>query len=348
MGLTDAIYVPAPVDKMFGMTGTGYVVQFNGATGAKEAVARVAGPIVGGGRITWHAPTSKLYCAVYADAAWANGGVNDNSPLMDIFPVDPLTLAVGPGLSINTVFNFPGYDGQNHLGLNGPWQVMSDGAAYLYGSWRLGGSASGAGLDFRVNPANTADHAIAVFPVPSGWSNYNRQQFDLGVVGGNAAIFAPDPQGPFYWNKADFSVKLGQIALTNPTPLAAAFDGTNCWAVCGNLTLVLFNLGGASYTCGDPTDPNYDARLNLENGAVITGAVTGVAPCRLRYCGVVGNPWQGKLLIPVPNQDGVIVYDPVAMNGVFKGGFDGPLDVVLTPGAAWAVQLGAVGLRQIT
>lgn len=323
MPLSDAVFA---VGKIFGMMGP-YVVQFNATTGAKEAIARVIAPIIGPCRICYHSPTGKLYVSCWFDPAW-DDQINDlGSPNCDIFPVDPATLAVAPAIGIEAAF--PGTSMSPHDGLMGPWFVMSNGN-YLYFSYRQQGAG---GKLFRINPSNLADKASAT---DWRWLNWNAHSFDIN----GATLYWPDPNRDIWWGNADFSGLADNplpVFTTTETPVALVVTAPNfASAVCGNQWMLSANMAGPSYTA-----------INLEDGSVVTGAVANVRPFRIRY-------FNSLLYIAVQNQDGVIIYNPTGnapgapTPGIFKSGFDGPVDCVWTGSKAFAVQSGPVGLKEIT
>lgn len=348
MPLDDAVYAPS-VDKIFGMMGP-YCIQFNPITGVRENIARVMAPMFGPCHLTYHAASAKIYCTGWNDESWQGANL---SPRADIFPVDPVTLAIASPLGIVGLFTDLQFLPNE---LNGPVFLVSSGN-YLYLAVQLAGDK---GLYFRVNPLNTADHAGSG-PIQSwNWASG-------GVPTGNfvelaGVLYWTNPQGPIRAAASDFSghntATWTQCNLTTAleTPFALAVANGFTWAVCGNATLIKVltyaQFGPGTYQSGDPGDGgNFNANLNLENGAAIVGTVLGVAPYRIRY-----NSVNGLLYMACQSKDGVIIYNPSGgailgippMNGVFKGGFDGPVDCVFTPTKQFAVQSGPTGLREIT
>ena len=65
----------------------------------------------------------------------------------------------------------------------------------------------------------------------------------------------------------------------------------------------------------------------------------------------MGNPYNGKVLIPAWDEDLVLVWNPNTDNVadmVIKSGFTAPFDIVHCPTASFAVQSGSTGLKIIT
>lgn len=335
MPLQSAIYC-ALTGKIYGMMGP-YIVQFNATTGAKENIARVAAPMFGPCAICYHAATFKLYVATYLDQAWVDNTSSRVSDQVDIFPVDPVTLAVGSPLLIqDAIATFAGYSYQEP----GPIAIMSSGN-YLY----FGYQYRGLWTDWaRIDPSNTIDNAVGTIGSWPGGGWFSLQA-DLGVVSAVPSIIIPHPGSNIAWGPIAFTGLGNQLALSTDaeSPVALVQVGSITWAVCGNRVMIRADLGAATFQSGDPTDlGNYNAAYNLENGAAITGAIPGVRPFHVRY-----SSTNGTLLIPCQNKDCVIVYDVGTNTGILKTGFDGPVDVVLTPSKAFAVQSGPVGLKEI-
>lgn len=323
MPIYDAVYAAG---KIYGCMGP-YVIQFNATSGAKEAIARVTAPIAGPSRICYHAATGLLYVSCWFDPAWDDQVSDVGSPNADIFPVNPAGLAVGAAIGLEAAW--PGISMGPHDGMSGPWFLLSDGN-YIYFSYRQQGAG---GKLYRINPTNTADKATAL-----GWRWLNWNAHSFGLYGGK--LYWPDPDRDIWWGAADFTGLADNPlpGFTNTeTPVALAVDGSGiAWTVCGNQWLLRANMGGPTYTA-----------INLEDNTVVTGAVSNVRPFRIR--------WQNALLyIAVQNQDGVIIYNPTGnapgapTPGIFKSGFDGPVDTVWTGAKAFAVQSGPVSLKEIT
>lgn len=323
MPLSDAV---AAAGKIYGMM-SNYIVQFNATTGAKEAIARVTAPILGPCRICYHAATGLLYVSCWFDPAWDDQINDKGSPNSDIFPVNPASLAIGAAIGIEAAF--PGSSMGPKLGISGPWFLMSDGN-YLYFSYRQQGAG---GKLYRINPANLADKASAT---NWRWLNWNAHSFDIN----GTQIYWPDPNRDIWWGNKDFTGLAANplpVFTTTETPIALAVSAANiAWTVCGNQWLLRANMVGPTYTA-----------INLEDGSVVTNAVSNVRPFRIRY-------FNSLLYIAVQNQDGVIIYNPTgnapgaATPGIFKSGFDGPVDTCWTGSKAFAVQSGPVSLKEIT
>lgn len=328
--MDDAVYV-ASIDKILGSAGA-YIHQCNAATGAREASARVAAPLWGPSRVAYHAADGLVYFVGWSDLGYVDPSAGDMSDNIDLFPIVPASLAVGPGVGIKAAFtdlqSFTSY------GLNGVQALLSLGN-YLYFAFRyqrIGGQM------FRINPNNVTQKNTSG---SAGWDGWNVNS--IGTDG--SFIYHPYPDGRIYQNALDYTSRSRcQLSLATETPVGVDVDGSNAYAVCGNAILIkvltVAPLGPGTYTT-----------FNLEDGAVITDAVLNVKPNRIKYCNVLGNPHFGKFAIPCQNTDTIIFFDPLAganPRGFSVSGYDGPVDVVFTPSASFAVQTGPVGLKLIT
>lgn len=325
MPLQDAVFCPL-TSKIYGTMGP-YVVKCNASTGARESVVKVAAPVYGDCRLTYHAATSKLYvcCWNSPNRQWY---APVTQPNRDIFPVDPTTMAVSAGLGMYATYAGSKFSNDS---FEGPRWIMSIGN-FLYFMYK---SSAGVSSFVRVNPTIPAvintGAANLVF-----WHEH-------GCYDGSTWFYVPCPWGPQI-NKYNASCVYDSACdLTWPTyqPCATAYEPNAglVYIVCGDGNLLRIDDFGA-----ETVTP-----INLNNAAVITGSLGNSDPCRIRYR--IGDH---KLYMPCMTADGVIVYDPALGTGILKTGFVNPVDVVFTdvtdgvPVKAFAVQNSLIGLKEIT
>jgi len=136
-----------------------------------------------------------------------------------------------------------------------------------------------------------------------------------------------------YYDKTGVPPVGGIVGTTNiapyiPVGICVGSDNKN-WIVCGDTNL----LRQESLTNNDVTV--------FDLGAVV-GPSELPDPCRIRNIG-------GLLYMPCMTANGIIIYTPGAPinTAVWKGGFEGPMDVVSTGSKVFAVQNSPVGLKEI-
>lgn len=314
-----AVYV-GDTDKIYGMMGP-YVVQFNATTGAPESWERVSSPAQGPCGICYHAPTGKLYASVWLghSGTWYTA----TRPERDIFPIDPATLAVGGGLGVygrgGSAF---GSEGQ------GPEFMLSDGTQYIYYAWHwyAGGTFIG-----RVDPS-----------APASWAS----DFDYGDDDMDFIQFCFDGT-LLHFPRQSYN----RVAYVNPATLAE--DHLHIAAPDRSILMPLSVewCALARYTAPYVVSASkWLMRVNDYATSDYTkwdiSSVTDAAPRpqRIRYC-----PLDEKLYLASPSTDCITIFDPVteAVTAV-KTGFDAPHDLVFTNTKIWAVQRGAVGLKEVT
>ena len=333
-----------------------YVVQCNATTGAREAIVKVASPFLGPTRLIYYQPNGLLYLSLMVDPAGFDP-VGLVAP-GDIWPIDPVTLLVAPKVNLSSVV-FPGQLTSINGFAAGPRALMvqSIGVGFLYFVWQHAPSANSFWQLYGFDPGNPAtsgvtdSHASGLF--------WTEEQFccdgtfiyfgdpDAQIMGAIPINFS----GYFgSWFQCDFNqAPLNMAADLNrqrPVACEIAIDGINrAFLVCGNQYLL--NPFHTSAWGGPPGDSDFNM-YDLSNGAVVTGAIAGIQPFRLRYRKSGGDH---KIYIPCQNKDCVIVFNPATNTGVVKTGFDSPIDVVFTdtifPGKAFAVQSGPTGLKEI-
>lgn len=327
--LDDAVYVGGGVDKIFGVIGN-HIAKFNASTGALENFARVAGPATGYCRLTYHSTTGLLYVGIWDFKTNQWNDPPTSWVLRGIYPVNPTSLAIG---AVIDVMSFASSGSRQWC--VGIQSMFSAGGTYLYFCFGVGGINAPTTL-WRVNPTNTADNFNPAngassagqggfYQIDTGASNIycanpylaEIQRYDLALTDlsyNNSAIPAP------YTN------------VDNPVSVAYASTSGTAYAVCGSSNMFRADFG-----------TNISTRLDL---SAVPGATGTVAPQRIRY-----RSSDSKLYMPVQSQNAIIVWNAGTDNpadAVWKTGYDSPTDTVFTASKAFAVQLGAAGLKEIT
>lgn len=333
----DAVYVPA-LDKILAVSGV-YAYKCNATTGAVESRLKVAAPGIGPSRIAYYTGhgTSMVYVALWIDPSWVDMATVLETPRMEIYGINPTTFAAAVGIGIQANIPVLGIGMSSH-GLNGI-QALTSYGDYLYFAFRY---QQGGGQYFRIDPTNPPDNAPPQIN-SIDWDSYNVS----GIAVDGTYLYYPVPLGGYA--KRISSSLPGAPAVpdavsldTQPeTPVAVELANGYLYGVCGNGDLFkILNWGTGNYVTGEPTAAHYNAQFNLETIQASAKAF------RLRT-----NPYDGKLYIPIQNQDCVIVWNPLTDTqyaGMLKTGFDGPIDVVFTPTKSFAVQSGQAGLKEIT
>lgn len=314
--LQDAVYVPAPVDKIFAVSGV-YVVKLNATTGAVEASVRISSPVNGTARICYHAATGLLYATLWNEPNLGDAGLVH--PNKDIYPINPTTMTVGARLDIITNSGFIINDDFDSA-LNpawGPRWIASQGN-YLYFQW----NESSFYYVVRINPSNFADRCTQA---GDDCQTYQSEQLAVGPI----YIVSPDPANarveyaPIGWNNQNqwldceipgfWPVACEYCPINLPTPLYYAVDGNGNLFRIDDLTTDSVTVIPIPAGLGVPT-PN---------------------PCRLRW-----NTYNSLFYLPCMTDNAIVLYDPITETWEgYKTGFENPVDCVFTPdGKKFAVQ----------
>lgn len=318
-----AVYVPS-VAKIFATMGP-YVCKCNSTTGAIESTARVSSPLEGPCGITYHAATGFVYVS-----GW-NGSSGIYYTLQrlerDIFPVNPTTMAVGVGLGIYALCG----DAISADTSQGPMELKSNGGSYIYFTWLAEGSGTGTFMK-RVNPANLGGFAgyelLGYGDSPNAWI-----QFGLRVAANDTIYYMLASAHRVAFDEL-VGVDSGTLNYTAdsatvlPTAVEYCNADTNTYCVGGNANLLKITSYGP------------DAYSVIDMSAVF--GASNPTPVHIRY-----NSVDGKLYIPCPASNQVLIYEPIGATWEVKTGFDSPFDAVFTPTKSFAVQKGPVGLMEI-
>ncbi len=314
------------VNKIFATMGP-YVVKCNATTGVRESVTKLTQgqPTYGPLSIVYHPGVGKLFvggCGNCPNKQEQFAPTIDPPVFRDIYQVDPTTMSV-TSTGIMPQINagaFPN-DGLR----SGPYFLMADGnyVYFLYMS-NIQGEEWG-----RIHAGTYAYNGGDGF-------RWRAEQMSVGASYGDY-VYRLDPNQLEieYLDKAGVPPVggyLGQTSIAPYTPVGivrSTVEDKN-WIVCGDTNL----LRQESLTNNDVTV--------FDLGAVI-GPTELPDPCRIRDIG-------GLLYMPCMTANGIIIHTPgSAINtAVWKGGFDGPMDVVSTGTKVFAVQNSPVGLKEIT
>jgi len=310
----EAAYVPAPVDKIFGVLGP-YVVQFNATTGAYEDKVRIAAGIYGPMRICYHPTTDRLYVS----ARYGTGRLQASvaQPLHDIFPVVPSTLLVQAGLQ---TYGWVDSNGSLYDSCAGPdWMVPVGNRLLFWDRYEEIGEVDWIDVTDPYVTYGIGDGTSGVFLSGNGGTDGTSLYFTCEGYGG-VQKFANDGSRTDY-NPNTYKAVSTDFCTGHPTkPLP--------YSVCGTKNLVRSNADWSSEDVFDLEAVHVDA--------------AGADPFRIRY-----RASDSKLYIPCPNPEGVIVWDPATETGTWKGGFSNPIDIVFTSSKAFAVQESQEGLKEI-
>ena len=310
--IVDAVYVPAPVDKIFGTSGP-YLLKFNATTGAMESFLRISSPMYGDMRLCYHSGTGMLFVSGHNEINERYFGLPH--PSRDIWRVNPLNNIITP-LGIGTwmtQFEF------NIGDCFGPQWITSLGN-YLYFQEQKRDTGF---FWATVNASNFADHFVGGTSIgPEMWT----EQYAVD----NTYFYILDPGFTTIYRDftfdgtSDTSVNVGEPIVG----IVKCTANNLLYCVCGNATMVRVNAG---FSAG------FDLNLNA-----VVGPAVSPDPVRIKCLS------DGKLYLPCMGADGIIVWDTGTETGTWKSGFVNPVDVVETPTKKWAVQNSINGLKEIT
>lgn len=301
------------VDKIFATMGP-YICQCDPDTGVLESKKKlVAGAIYGEMPICYHPATGMLFVGsgLTPTKQTSDAWFDDPPVYKDVYRVNPTTLAITEcNLQLAIGGGMP--DGLR----GGPYQIIPDGDSIVFEWKQNGGHAWG-----RMNATTFAYVGADVF-------RFQAQQVSVD----DTTVYTLDP----YQREVQTYDKITGFYTGSPfvgtnTPLGIVYciaDGKN-WIVCGDENLLRVNSYGV------------DNDFTLYDLSSILGPTAIPDPVRIRYCS------DGLLYIPTIGADGVIVFNPLTGTGVWKSGFESPIDVVETDARKFAVQLAPIGLKEI-
>lgn len=337
MPLDQAIYAAAR-DRIYGVRG-GYIYEFNATTGALIQSFRYQAPAFGDASICYDPVNDKLFCSVWRDMAFANGGDTNydiivSKKLYRINPTTPMTVDVSA--EINGEPLFPGYIGtsQQHLG---PHRIIYN-AGVIY-------CATYGNTNSNLCSINVATLAVITNGESPSWNNGYWLDFCIQPAGAEPLqIWLVDPTAKVQ--------PCADPALTYASSAYFEYDATDYAAPYNIIYGVCWCAAtGRMYgTCRKPTVLRWTPDLAGSPFTDIAALNTGDAnatPYRIAY-----NPYDGLIYVPGYKSNNVVVIQPGAgatLDTIVatRTGFDSPFDVVFTPTKKWAVQQGDVPLKEI-
>jgi YVTN family beta-propeller protein len=329
MPLTQAVY-SATADKIFGTRG-GWIHTFNAGTGALESSLRIAPNVRGDtcvGELGGYLYVGTREATRVMDHS-ANQSVTPYKQGMDIYRIDPVTMAVTPlnmWLLPSTVTAWYWInDGHYFHG----WQTIINDGTKLIALWSGqagGGYGSGRWYTlFRFDPFDIAATIV------NRSLNDDSSQMDLAYdsATGNVWYAANEWAGVSYRNvdtSATDYVDTWNAAL--PCGVAWCPVNNHVYAVQQGPVLLKTNV----------------AKIAANTWDWVNTGVGDATPIHIRY-----RATDGQLYIPNWQDNTVTVLDPATDTvSAVKAGFSSPIDVVFTPTKAFAVQDSTVGLLEIT
>lgn len=320
--MDQAIYEPT-TQKIFGVRGQ-WLMQFSSVTGALEQSARFAKDVTSISTIT------VLGTTLYMGTSYVPSSdllAVTPFPDVDIYTVgaaDFVTNGVSASFSrLNLGAKNRGYSFLTNIIARG-WQSM------VTVGTKLLGFNDGQGL-WTVDPTNLPGFANSSFLTGE----------DIAVDTFNNVVWIASPGDPDVW------------AFSNNFASFCNDTNGNLNGVCGVTYNAAQNkayaVNGTFQFWSIPAAGSFPGFTNFTAVQKSTGRINA-NPVRIKSVNnQVGNPHNGKVLIPTWNDDAVVIWNPLteAVDSTLTG-FTAPFDVVVCPTTNWAVQSGTSGLKQIT
>lgn len=319
MGLDSAIYEPT-TQKIFGVRGQ-WLYRFSSVTGSLEASLRVCNQARALSCIT--AMGGNLYVGVTFVANTTMATLS-TWPNRDIYKVNAAAFTVtGPlGLTAHIQFH-PGTKIPDYWTLG--WNALVNDGTKLYGVCNDGDV-------FSVDPTNIAGYARTSFGVVS----------DITYDSTNNALWIPEVGFPSFY--AIDKTNLANFALNSGTP-APTISGITFCAAQNKIYFSQgdFNIGMINAASAFPGPVGF-AFTTFNTGRINSTSVKLKA-----VNNQVGNPHNGKILMPTFDDDAVVIWNPATdVIESVQTGFSSPFDIVVCPTANFAVQTSSIGLKIIT
>lgn len=332
--LDQAVY-SATQDKIYGVRG-GYVHEFNATTGALIQSSRYACPGFSEASIAYDTVNNKIFCSVWDDYAFENDGDARYDIIVSrkLFRLFPATLAVETSAEINGVGGFPGYVGATYeSGFIGPHRI-------LYYNGVLYCASGNSTLGSKLCAINVSTLAVATNGQALTWNQ--GKWIDFCVQPAGAEPMQIWTVLPFYE-----VYPCASPALTYAASNYYAYDATHYGASFNIIYGVCWcpSNGKIYGTCRKPTVVTFTPNTAIHAFPVSTIATgdANATPYRIAY-----NSNDGLIYVPGYKSNNVVIIDPATDTVVeTQSGFDSPFDVVFTPTKKWAVQQGAIGLKEI-
>jgi YVTN family beta-propeller protein len=327
MPLTQAVY-SATADKIFGTRG-GWIHTFNAGTGALESSLRFVPNMFGVASIMELG--GYLYVGTYEGLRRAAHSIlqpDQLKPGVDIFKIDPLTMATTP-LGLYAAYH--NFYAQNRSYLSGFTSLMTDGTQ-LMGVYQYNDNpAAGSGryqYCFKCSVADPVatykqrtcfDHSTLANVVYDSTNNYLWTcSMDNGEIGW------------VEWGLSSFSDYDYANVYNQALPCGVCWCPVNQHAYYVQQSPILLKANVA--------------KIAANTWDWVNTGVGDATPINIRY-----RPFDQQLYIPNWQDNTVTVLDPITDTvSAVKTGFTSPIDVVFTPTKAFAVQDSTVGLLEIT
>lgn len=319
--MDQAIY-ESTTQKIFGVRGQ-WLFKFNSVTGALEDSLRFMSNVGAVSTIT--AFGGKLYIG----ASWTpvvNYGASPSFPDEDIYIVNAAAFTVIGRLNLGAKITT--YGGASVAPGPVGWScLVNDGTTLL-------GQLMGTNI-FRVDPTNT----------PGYTSTAQKGTTDTAYDATNGVLWLASSFNPDIWCY---------------NPVFASFQ--SCSDTNGNLNTICgicYNsaLNRVYAVDGTSNFYNFNATLavpgftNFAVNTLTTGRINCNAFRVKSVNNLVGNPYNGKVLIAGWADDSVIIItpnvNPLLDSVTVNTGFTAPIDIVSTPTKNFAVQSGTTGLKEI-
>lgn len=325
MPLDQAVATGAGRNCIYGVRG-GYVYKFD-ENGVKLQAARyTGGECFGSASIAYDNVGDGLYCAFWNEGS-NRGTTTPTNRARGIWTINQTTLA-GTFTDLTALLGFAS-PGTNVF--DGPHQILADAGA-LYGT--AYDSPTPHCILFELNlPALTVvNHVHNVCSRQDSWYDllYDFNLSAVWEIGGAASdsVTAYD--------------LIGGTFSTLALGIAESIVGMCQWTTS---PFWLYGVNRSDVLC---KIQSLDSGLfNLYDLSTLDASLSTMRPYRVRY-----NPSDGKVYIPDPFGNRVVVWNPTAglltdsLDSI-KTGFDTPFDVVFTATKKFAVQQGAQGLKEI-
>lgn len=299
-----------------------YIVTCNATTGARESVTRLANaPIYGNMPICFHTATGYLFVGSgdTPNKQIFDAFAADPPVYKDIYRVHPVTMAITACGVNNQVMGIgrPLYPDSALRG--GPYNIIQDGAYILF--------------QFRFSQQSSAWARMNAtsFVCNGGW--FFHWPWEQCAVDANY-IYGLDPlQREVEVRDKTLSDNLDYITSISinphfPSSLCYSTADAKVWVVCGNVNLLRVN-------------SQVDLDYTLFDLTAVVGPTLPPDPCRIQCLS------DGMLYLPCMAANGIIIFNPLLGTGTWKGGFEGPIDVVEAGAKKFAVQNSPVGLKEI-
>lgn len=301
--------------------GGGYVTKFSGTTGAKISAARFSDRSFSGSCIAYESVSDRLVVGTWNEfGPWK--GTAANVPGKGLWNINPSTMAVVPS----------GHFGQIPISVldltdtaDGVWALVSTGGLVymLVKSTNVTGTTL-ASFNPSTNSFVAADGATyGSLEVPGALA-----------VNSNGLVLISYVNEMTVWNL--------------PTPIA----NTPIFDVTYGVGIIPAGTPGLSRIATDGTGHVYAVDQSadvIKTAADLTGAARlSVGDATARYFGIAYNSVDGFVYLANPTTNTVAIWNTSTDTLVaIKTGFDTPIGFCFTPNKKWAVQQGAVGLKEI-